>query len=203
VKDIDSRPPNWPVVWAVVSKHGWGGSPLMIGSHYCPRCCGAPPPGPAQHGQDADAAQTWSALTNERHAAVVKLPANFDVLTATQFGKLLSEALARHRNLVLDLSGVRTVDSTALGLLVRTRQLARERGGRLCLAAPSGFVATLLHTMRLTQAFEIFPGVTEALARLATHSDQPNPHRIQPEVGHEPVHRRNRDELDGSARRPR
>jgi anti-anti-sigma factor len=51
------------------------------------------------------------------------------------------------RHMVLDLTGVPTLDPEGLGLLVRARQQLRQDGrGWLCLAAPSRFV---LHIMRL------------------------------------------------------
>ncbi|MDI5943965.1 STAS domain-containing protein, partial [Micromonospora sp. DH15] len=50
------------------------------------------------------------------------------------------------------------------GLLVRAHQEARQRGVVLCLAAPSRFVRTVLHTMRLDGLFPTFADQQEALA---------------------------------------
>lgn len=38
VKDIDSPPDQWTVVWAVISRTGWTGTPLALGPHHCPQC---------------------------------------------------------------------------------------------------------------------------------------------------------------------
>ena len=38
VADIESSIDQWRVVWAVVSRTGWGGSRHAIGPHNCPQC---------------------------------------------------------------------------------------------------------------------------------------------------------------------
>lgn len=49
VPDIESPVQQWRVVWAVVSRTGWGGSRNAIGPHICPQCdpvpAGHPDPG--------------------------------------------------------------------------------------------------------------------------------------------------------------
>jgi hypothetical protein len=42
VKDIESRAEHWSVVWAVITRTGWTGSPLAIGPHHCAECASAP-----------------------------------------------------------------------------------------------------------------------------------------------------------------
>ena len=37
---IESHVDHWPVVWALISRQGWAGSPLPIGPHHCPQCVG-------------------------------------------------------------------------------------------------------------------------------------------------------------------
>ncbi|WP_374102576.1 STAS domain-containing protein [Micromonospora sp. D93] len=85
---------------------------------------------------------------------------------------LICDTCGRHvaevgGHVVVDLSRVHIIDSTGLGLLVRAHREARERGVTLCLAAPSRFIRTVLHTMRLDGAFPIFDSRDDALAQLS------------------------------------
>ena len=56
--------------------------------------------------------------------------------------------------LVVDLSGVETIDSVALGVLVSGLKSARKNGGDLRLARPSDRVKTLLKLAGLDRFFE-------------------------------------------------
>jgi anti-sigma B factor antagonist len=80
------------------------------------------------------------------------------------------------RHLVLDLAGVPDLDPEGLGLLVRARQqLRQDGGGWLCLAAPSRFVLTVLHIMRLETAFPVFADRFAAVTWLRSGTDVPAP----------------------------
>lgn len=68
--------------------------------------------------------------------------------------------------IVLDLTGVPYMNSTGLSELVHVTAQANIQEGRVILAAPSAFVAGVLHTSQLNRFFEIAPTVAEALARL-------------------------------------
>ncbi|MER7456809.1 STAS domain-containing protein [Micromonospora sp. NPDC126480] len=138
--------PDAEVVWTLVSEHGWSGSPFATGPHRCPRCTPLPVTGrtagasplvvddlddvgePVPHGGDPDADPLRIAL---------------------------AQATEQDGRVVVDLSAVEHIDSAGLGLLVRARQEARQRGAELCLYAPSRFVLTVLHTMRLDAAFPV------------------------------------------------
>ncbi|MEU8817143.1 STAS domain-containing protein [Actinoplanes sp. NPDC048796] len=89
-------------------------------------------------------------------------------LDATLAGHMrddLMEAAATHPRVLVDLEAVKFIDSAALGLLVRARQEARQHGAAFALIAPSPFVQTVLHTMRLDRAFITFPDRDAALSR--------------------------------------
>jgi anti-sigma B factor antagonist len=179
--DIDSSPDVWDVVWAVVSKYGWTGSSLIIGPHSCPDCSraeqeAAPGPGVYAAGEDFDRrpVEGWGAQTHTvQDIGVVRLQGDLDVLVAAQLRDVLAEACDNHRHVVLDLSGVRLVDSTGLSLLVRTHQTVKRNGGKVCLAAPSRFLQTVLRTMRLHPVFPQFPTADAALAWLARSGSRP------------------------------
>ncbi|MCO6439225.1 MAG: STAS domain-containing protein [Phycisphaerae bacterium] len=68
--------------------------------------------------------------------------------------------------LIVDLAGVKIVDSTGLALLMQLVTRARLSGGRVVLAAPPPFVQGVLEVTRLDQWFEVFPTPEAALASL-------------------------------------
>lgn len=166
LRGISSTLRDWDVVWALISKHGWTGSPLAIGPHRCPECSGATGP------EDPDPAETAaSVLPSPWHAstrtvgdtAVVELHGDLDVLIADNLREVLTRACDEHRHVVVDLAQVRLIDSAALGVLVRGHQTIKAKGGQLCLAAPSRFIMAVLHTMRLQPVFPIFAGREQAM----------------------------------------
>lgn len=132
--------PDDEVVWTLVSEHGWSGSPFATGPH---RCAGCTPPSPGQ-------TVPVQPLGESDQGEVA-------TTTADPLRTALSKAAEHQGRVVVDLSAVEQIDSTGLGLLVRARQEARQRGAELCLHAPSRFVLTVLHTMRLDTAFPVVP----------------------------------------------
>lgn len=161
---ISSSLRNWDVVWALVSKHGWVGSPLAIGPHQCPRCSGGEPAEPAPEPAQPPRDPRWHASSRlERGVALIELHGDLDVLVADNLRELLSAACQGDRHVVLDLADVRLIDSTALGILVRTHQVLKRDGRRLCLAAPSRFIVVALRTMRLHPVFPIFDNHEQAV----------------------------------------
>jgi anti-anti-sigma factor len=99
----------------------------------------------------------WRAeVSGAGERATIVLHGDLDLLVATRLRETLSDAGEAYRYLLLDLSDVRLVDSTGLGLLVRAHQAAKRKGGVVCLIAPSPFIQTVLFTMRLHPIFPIF-----------------------------------------------
>ncbi len=70
------------------------------------------------------------------------------------------------RRIILELSDVPFMNSTALGQLVRVVAQANVQEGRVVLARPSAFVEGVLITTRLDRFFETFPSAGEALRKL-------------------------------------
>ncbi|HYN93736.1 MAG TPA: STAS domain-containing protein [Pilimelia sp.] len=164
VDGVESSAEHWPVVWALITRQGWGGSPGGIGPHHCPDCAATSLSGHAAARGD----QEWGAsLVDHEHACVVRLRGQLDLLFAGELRDVLVAAAERHRNVVLDLADVRLLDSTGLGQLVQARQLVEAKNGQLCLVAPSTFIVTVLETTRLFPVFEIFSRTAAALAWLA------------------------------------
>lgn len=141
--------PDAEVVWTLVLDNGWTGSAFATGPHHCPRCSlrdelGGP-------GSEPKNSLGIDDLDGQEDHIVA------EVDTAEPVRRALSESLAVDSQVLVDLSEVTTIDSVGLGLLVRAHQEARREQRTLCLVAPSRFVLTVLHTMRLEQAFTIFP----------------------------------------------
>jgi anti-sigma B factor antagonist len=105
-------------------------------------------------------------------AAVVHVRADIDARVAGCLRRTLCDAVDRNGHVVLDLSDVATIDPAGLAVLVRAHQWARRQGAVLCLAGPSRFVITVLHTMKVDGVFPIFDDGAEALAWLRAGPDE-------------------------------
>ena len=104
---------------------------------------------------------------------VQRLPAGITIVCATGdldgeshslMYRVVADELARDpAQLVLDLSGVTSVDDTAVETLVRVSALAGESDTSFCLvASPTGPIVTALAAANLIERFEIFATVGEA-----------------------------------------
>ena len=89
--------------------------------------------------------------------AVVRVRACTDAaVAAEELRAALAVAVRSHPYVVVDLAEVHTLDDTVLGLLVRAHRAVRRHDGLVCLAAPSRFVITVLHTMKVDGLFPLF-----------------------------------------------
>ena len=76
----------------------------------------------------------------------------------------VGEALeAGARNIVIDLGGVTTMDSSGVGELVSAYTTVTNRGGKLKLANLPSKVADILQITQLITVFETFDSVDEAI----------------------------------------
>ncbi len=69
-----------------------------------------------------------------------------------------------HRRIVLDLSGVRIMDSAGLGELVASLKRVREVDGELKIFGISSRVSDALHKSRLVEILDIYSTEREAIA---------------------------------------
>lgn len=96
---------------------------------------------------------------------VVDVTGEIDVYTAPTLREKLSALVdAGHRDLVVDLTAVRFMDSTGLGLLVGILKRLRGLDGRLQLVIDSERLLKVFRITALTQVFTIVATVDEALA---------------------------------------
>ena len=79
---------------------------------------------------------------------------------------LISEVLPSARRMVVDLEGVESLDSGALGELVLTHMWAEAAGYALKFASPSESVRGLFESTNLVSVFDVYESVDEAVAAL-------------------------------------
>jgi anti-sigma B factor antagonist len=83
----------------------------------------------------------------------------------TQLREVISQAMASGKNkILLDMSGVTTIDSSGIGELVGAYTTATNRGGRLKLLHLPAKLNELLHVTQLITVFEVYENEPDALA---------------------------------------
>ena len=94
---------------------------------------------------------------SEAQVRILELSGRFDSYTAPQVRQWMEEAADREpAQLVLNLSGVHFVDSTALATLVQGMKRCRQLKGDLRLCCLQQPVRMIFELTRLDKAFEIF-----------------------------------------------
>jgi anti-sigma B factor antagonist len=97
------------------------------------------------------------------HTCVVSLEGDIDLAAAPTLKSALLELLNDgHRQFILDLSQVRHLDSTGLGVLVGVRRRLADQG-RLAIAGSPRNVSRLFEITGLDARFEMFPNLDGAL----------------------------------------
>jgi anti-sigma B factor antagonist len=76
--------------------------------------------------------------------------------------------------LVVDLSGVRFIDSTGIAVLLEYLRDASGFGGKFCLAAPTDHVRHVFEIVRLHEAVPVFESTADAIAAVS-NDDLPAP----------------------------
>ncbi len=105
------------------------------------------------------------AVEQHNSSVVVRLAGELDLYNSGDVAAALAEAAAGEpERVVVDLSAVMFVDSTALGTLVETRKRMK---GALLLAAPGVEVRRALEVSGLAQHFGVHDSVDDALAATA------------------------------------
>ena len=88
---------------------------------------------------------------------LVEVAGEADVTNTDELRRLLDDEVAQQpRTLIIDLSGLRFMDSSALHALLRANRSMDREGGVLALVSPQPAVAKIL---RLTTADRLIPGV--------------------------------------------
>ncbi len=80
------------------------------------------------------------------------------------FNERLDEGIFK---VAIDLSAIKHVNSTGLGVFITLLTRARKKGGELVLINPSDYIRNLLIITKLNSIFHVFSTETEALESLA------------------------------------
>ena len=100
--------------------------------------------------------------------AVVALAGEVDLYTAPRFKDVLFQAIDEGGALVVvDLTGVSFIDSTALGLLVSGGRRLEQTAGALAIGCPDARIRRILEITGLDTVFGIYSSRGEALAAAA------------------------------------
>jgi anti-anti-sigma factor len=83
---------------------------------------------------------------------------------AAALSRMVGEVLQHGGKVILDLSGVHSIDSAGIGELASLYSLARAQNADLKYSSPSPLVSDLLDLTNLDSVLEIHPSVHEALA---------------------------------------
>lgn len=97
------------------------------------------------------------------NAVVIHAEGDLDVYTAPRLKEALDEHVAGGKRLVLDLSQVHFIDSTALGVLVGALQQSQSSDGEFRLVVDDPFLLKIFHITGFDGIFSIYPAVAEAL----------------------------------------
>jgi anti-sigma B factor antagonist len=108
-----------------------------------------------------------SGYAHDERTYVVQVTGELDLHLEPELREELNRALAAgFTHLVVDLTDVNFLDSSALGRLVEAAKRLAERGGGIVLAAPDRQIRRLLEITALDRIFLIAPSLDDALGGL-------------------------------------
>jgi anti-sigma B factor antagonist len=100
-----------------------------------------------------------------RPQTVIELAGEADVTTSNTLRELLAEETSRRpRTVIIDLSRLQFMDSSALHLIFDAQRKLAAHGGTLALVGPQAAVATLLRITEAGQVVPVYPTLPEATA---------------------------------------
>lgn len=97
-------------------------------------------------------------------ATVVRLDGDLDVYTAPRLKETLDKSLAIDAKVILDMTGVEFIDSTALGVLVGSLQLSQSNSCDFRLVIANRLLLKIFHITGFESMFSIYPRLEEALS---------------------------------------
>jgi anti-sigma B factor antagonist len=96
-------------------------------------------------------------------AVIVQVGGDLDVYTAPQLRERLADNIASGARLVLDLSEVHFIDSTALGMLVNMLQQSQSAGSDFRLVMDDPYLLKIFRITGFDSLFSIFPQIADAV----------------------------------------
>ena len=96
---------------------------------------------------------------------LVELTGEADVTNSDALREVLDAEVAKQPGtMIIDLSGLRFMDSSALHVILRANRVMDRQGGVLALASPRAAVAKMLRLTAADQLIPVYPSVREATA---------------------------------------
>jgi anti-sigma B factor antagonist len=92
---------------------------------------------------------------------------NLDASNVREFKAAVQSLIVDHRRVVLDMTGVRFVDSSGLGALISCLRLVNGQQGDFRLCALSSVVKSLFEMMRMNRVFKIHETRSDAVHSFA------------------------------------
>ncbi len=104
------------------------------------------------------------------NAYLLALAGDFDLHACPEFERRVLEALGRGASeLLIDLTEVSFIDSTTIGILMRTRKRLAPLGGRVLVVTADRNILRLFEITALDRMFEIYSTRREALEDVDEH----------------------------------
>lgn len=97
---------------------------------------------------------------------IITVDGDLDVVSREEFAASLAEALRGGRQVIVDLSAVRFMDSTAVAVIVRHWQQAEQAGGALVLAGVQALPGRVLRLTGLAERLPVYGTAAQAAAAL-------------------------------------
>ena len=119
-------------------------------------------------GNESSNASPLPNLQPATHWQLIHIPERLDLAAVRNEAALLEQTFAAGCHCFLDMSNVRFIDSTGVGLLIRLQKKIRSIDRQLVLLAPSPMVQRALTLMRLENFFATAPDLPSAQALIAT-----------------------------------
>ena len=96
---------------------------------------------------------------------LVEIAGEADVTNTDELRRLLDDEVSQQpRTLIIDLSGLRFMDSSALHVILRANRAMDRQGGVVALASPRDPVAKMLRLTAADQLIPVYASVSEASA---------------------------------------
>lgn len=95
---------------------------------------------------------------------VLALRGEIDLQTAPMLNQCFEQLAANRKNVVVDLSNVAFLDSSALGAFVAAHHSLDAAGATLALAGPSRHLTRILALTRIDQVLAVYSSVDAAIA---------------------------------------
>ena len=102
--------------------------------------------------------------TDAQNTAIVHIDGKIIGNTVVEFRQALQQQMELgNNNLIIDLTNVPLLDSTALGVIIITLQILQRSEGKLVLLSPQQAVSSILEITRLTTILEVYDTKEAAL----------------------------------------